>query len=41
MDRGPWQAIVHRVLKSRTQLKHFNTNTFDTSGIGFRTGGVR
>ena len=24
MDRGAWQAIVHRVTKSRTGLSHFN-----------------
>ena len=32
MDRGAWRAIVHRVTKSRTQLKqlsmHTHTNTF-------------
>ena len=27
-DRGAWQAIVHRVAKSRTQLKWFNTLTW-------------
>ena len=25
MDRGAWWAIVHRVTKSRTQLKQLNT----------------
>ena len=25
MDRGPWQAMVHRVAKSQTQLKQFCT----------------
>ena len=25
MDRGAWQATVHRVTKSRTQLKRLNT----------------
>ena len=27
MDRGPWQAAVHRVTKSRTQLKQLSTHT--------------
>ena len=27
MDREAWWAIVHRVAKSRTQLKQFNTYT--------------
>ena len=27
MDRGAWQAIVHRVAKSRTQLKQISTHT--------------
>ena len=27
MDRGAWWAIVHRVAKSRTQLKWLNTHT--------------
>ena len=27
MDRGAWQAIVHRVAKSRTQLKRLGTHT--------------
>ena len=27
MDRGTWQAIVHRVSKSQTQLKWLNTHT--------------
>ena len=26
MDRGAWQAMVHRVLKSWTQLKRIGTN---------------
>ena len=26
MDRGAWQAIVHRVAKSRTLLKQLSTN---------------
>ena len=25
MDRGDWQATVHRVAKSRTQLKQLST----------------
>ena len=28
MDRGVWQAIVHRVAKSWTWLKHLNTHRF-------------
>ena len=27
MDRGAWQAIVHRVTKSWTQLKRLNERT--------------
>jgi len=27
MDRGFWQAAVHRVTKSQTQLKQFGTHT--------------
>ena len=27
MDRGAWQAIVHRVAKSRTQLKQLSLHT--------------
>ena len=27
MDRGAWQAIVHRVAKSQTQLKWLSTHT--------------
>ena len=27
MDRGAWQATVHRVAKSRTQLKQLSTHT--------------
>ena len=27
MDRGTWQAIVHRVAKSQTGLKHLSTST--------------
>ena len=26
MDRGAWRAAVHRVAKSRTQLKRLGTN---------------
>ena len=25
MDRGAWQATVHKVAKSRTRLKHLGT----------------
>ena len=27
MDRGAWQAIVHGVAKSQTQLKRLSTHT--------------
>ena len=27
MDRGAWQAIVHRVTKSQTRLKGLSTST--------------
>ena len=27
MDRGAWQAMVHRVTKSQTRLKRLNTHT--------------
>ena len=27
MDRGAWQAAVHRVTESRTQPKRFSTQT--------------
>ena len=27
MDRGAWQATVHRVTKSQTRLKQFSTHT--------------
>ena len=32
MDRGAWQAIVHGVTKSRTQLSNYTTTTTDFSG---------
>ena len=33
MDRGAWQAMAHRVAKSRTQLKQLNTqHTFQLRG---------
>ena len=34
MERGAWQATVHRFAKSWTQLKQFSTNTtpFDIAG---------
>ena len=28
MDGGAWQAVVHRVTKSWTQLKRLNTPTY-------------
>ena len=35
MDRGAWQATVHKVTKNWTQLKRFNTHAhmLDTGGI--------
>ena len=30
MDRGAWQAVVHRVAQSRTRLKRLNTYTQGT-----------
>ena len=27
MDRGAWQAVVHRVAKSQTRLKRLSTHT--------------
>ena len=35
MDRGAWWATVHRVTKSRTQLKWLSTLTSGTCIIGF------
>ena len=29
IDKGAWQATVHRVSKSQTQLKRLNTHTQD------------
>ena len=29
IDKGAWQATVHRVSKSQTQLKQLNTHTQD------------
>ena len=29
MDRGAWQATVHRVAKSWTQLKQFSTHLWE------------
>ena len=28
MDRGAWQAVVHRVTKSQTQLKQLSMHTY-------------
>ena len=33
MDRGVWHAIVHRVTKSRTQLKRLSTHSQDSDEI--------
>ena len=38
MDRGTWQGIVHRVTKSRTQLK---THTHIHTGLEESSGNVR
>ena len=35
MDRGAWWATVHRVTKSRTQLKWLSTLTSGMCIIGF------
>ena len=32
MERGAWQAIVHKVTQSKTQLKQLNTHTTITVG---------
>ena len=32
MDRGAWQAMVHRVTKSQTQLKQLNMHTQRETG---------
>ena len=31
IDRGDWQATIHRVAKSRTRLKQINTHTHTLS----------
>ena len=31
MDRGDWQATVHRVAKSQIGLKQFSTDTYNYS----------
>ena len=31
MDKGAWQAMVHRVAESRTQLKPLSTHTHTTT----------
>ena len=33
MDRGAWQATVHRVAKSQTQLKRFRMHVYLKGGI--------
>ena len=38
MGRGAWQAIVHRVAKSRTQLKRLNTETHTQAFPGSSAG---
>ena len=35
MDRGAWRAIVHRVAKSRTQLKQLGMAWHGTCGVSF------
>ena len=34
MDRGVWQATLHRVAKSQTQLKQFSVQTSSVPGLG-------
>ena len=29
-DRGAWQAVVHRISKSQTQLKQLSTHALDS-----------
>ena len=36
MDRGAWGATVHRVTKSRTQLKQLSTHTHTCEKTGQR-----
>ena len=33
LDRGAWQAIVHRVAQSRTQLRQLSTHRAVVAGI--------
>ena len=33
MDRGAWRATVHRVAKSRTQLRQLSTHTRTRAGV--------
>ena len=43
-DRGAWQATVHGVIKSRTQLRLKTTKELDQSllrGTGYSTVGIR
>ena len=35
MDRGAWQAIVHRVAKSQTPLKQLSTHTLFNNNMRF------
>ena len=35
MDKGGWQAIVHRVVKSQTQLKRLITHTCTQDDLTF------
>ena len=35
MDRGAWQAIVHRVAKSQTPLKQLSTHTLFNNNMQF------
>ena len=37
MDRGAWQATVHGVTKSRTQLSNYHTHTFNSASTPART----
>ena len=33
MDRGPWRAMVHGVVKSRTRLKQLSSNIFSDENL--------
>ena len=39
MDRGAWQATVHSVTKSQTQLKHLSTQHIVSTSTEISSGG--